>query len=288
MGDDIRETLTDEAFCRLATQLPVARHVVRLEADITFFGVKILTAYSGSAVCIGDGTEFITSAHCIAPWLDYDGKIKHPIYISGEGLTRKKIIDCQVHEKYNHEYTENIDPHDIAYLCIQDPIKGLQGIEPTYTQPTCLENQSLNIVGYGASGDTRSWLSRLDGKKRAVKSFINYVSKNDQPILSKIVVKYRQLNDYEGAFRPGMSGGGGFLNGQYIAIPTWTKIHRRTCLGIDLRCYLRNKLKYLAAVGIPVPFMVPRAGDTNKYIPLSIHQTWIEAARQKRKSLNPK
>lgn len=303
------DTLTDKAFCRLATQLKEARHVVRLEADITFFGLKIITVYTGSAVCIGNGTEFLTNAHCIVPWCDNQGKIKNPLYISSEGLGRKKIIGYQVHEKYSEKYSEETRCYDIAYLYIHDSFEGLEGIEPTYMEPLSLTSKCVNIVGYGANGDVGSWLSRCDGKKRAVTAKICglkcFNNTKDMPLLysnfgyrmeyniknledpREGTLKPIPLMEYEGGSRPGMSGGGVFFKMQYVAIPTNTSVEENNeGWLLRLRRFSRNRLKYLAAVGVPVPFMLPVIGNKACYLILGTHKDWIETVRQKRRLLS--
>ena len=186
----------------------------------------------------------------------------------------------------------------------------MQGIEPTYSSPESLIYQSVNIVGYGVNGSVGSWFSRCDGKKRAVTSYINGFKQFDStPNMSllysncgyteeynpkdsgypgKVTLKPRPLKEYEGGVRPGMSGGGVFLNAQYLAIPTSFSVDDNAGWWLPLRYFLSEKLKYLAAIGIPVPFMIPIMGNQNNYLVLGTHKDWIETARQKKKLLNPR
>ncbi|MBS0185760.1 MAG: hypothetical protein JSS34_05410 [Proteobacteria bacterium] len=87
-------THSDEALRLRASQLPQAKSVVALEADV--FSLRVST---GSAVCIGPG-EFLTNAHCVQPWITKNGKLKYPLYIQPKGQERQTITEIYMHEKY--------------------------------------------------------------------------------------------------------------------------------------------------------------------------------------------
>lgn len=298
---DISDTLTDAALRQRASGLQVARYVVQLEAVIPLPLGFSLTFRTGSAVCIGKGREFLTNAHCMTPWCDKQGRLKYPIYVRN-GMNRKRINNLQIHEQYFNESTKKA--YDIAYLSIEAPMPGLEGIEPTYLQPNSPTNspnllgKNLDVVGYGISGNAGAWFGRCDGFKRAIASpFSCYVAANsptrthfssyfgfkreydseNRPIGITLV----PLIAYQAGFRPGMSGGGVFSDGQYIAIstrhhapPTWrSKIWRAL--------HIRTYLKGLAALGIPVPFLHPTIGvHLECHLVLGPFQEWIEANRQ--------
>ena len=294
---DIADTLTDAALVQRARELPVARHVVQLEAVIPLpFGFN-LTFSTGSAVCIGGGKEFLTNAHCMTPWCDKQGKLKYPTYVR-EGMNRKRINNLQIHEQYFNSPTKSA--YDIAYFSIDTPVPGLEGIEPTYlkSDSSGLFGKNLDVVGYGASGNARSWFGRCDGLKRAVISpFDSYFTANPPTITHfASCFGFRQeydsekrpagktlipLKTYQAGFRPGMSGGGVFSDGQYVAISTRHKAPPTRKRKIWNALHIQNFLKGLAALGIPAPFLHYSIGTHQEcHLILGPLQEWIEARRQ--------
>jgi V8-like Glu-specific endopeptidase len=301
---DISDTLTDAALRKRASELPVARHVVQLEAVIPLpFGFS-LTFRTGSAVCIGKGREFLTNAHCMTPWCDKQGRLKYPIYVR-KGMNRKRINNLYIHEQYFNKPTKAA--YDIAYFSLGASMLGLDGIEPTYLQPSShnLFGKNLDVVGYGISGNAGAWFGRCDGFKRAVVTpFNSYYSSYPSTITHfsshfgftqeydsesrPISITLVPLIAYQAGFRPGMSGGGVFSDDQYVAIstrherppslheasPTWrSKIWKAL--------HIRTYLKGLAALGIPVPFLHPTIGiHLECHLVLGPFQEWIEAKRQ--------
>ncbi len=164
--------------------------------------------------------------------------------------------------------------YDIAYFSIDTPVPGLEGIEPTYlkSDSSGLFGKNLDIVGYGASGNARSWFRRCDGLKRAVISpFDSYFKAHPTTITHfASCFGFRQeydsekrpagktlipLKTYQAGFRPGMSGGGVFSDGQYVAISTHHEALPIRKRKIYDALHIQNFLKGLAALGIPAPLL---------------------------------
>lgn len=293
---DISDTLTDAALRKRASELPAARNVVQLEAVIPLpFGFS-LTFRTGSAVCIGKGREFLTKAHCMTPWCDKQGRLKYAMYVR-EGMNRKRINNLQIHEQYFNSPTQKA--YDIAYFSIDTAVPGLEGIEPTYLQPSShnLFGKNLDVVGYGISGNAGAWFGRCDGLKRALISpFDSYLKVNTTITYFASCFGFRQeydsekrpagktlisLKTYQAGFRPGMSGGGVFSDGQYVAISTRHEAPPTRKRKIYDALHIQNFLKGLAALGIPAPFIHYSIGTHQEcHLVLGPFQEWIEAKRQ--------
>jgi len=284
-----KSTLTDAALCRRAGELAVAKHVVRLEAEIPLlFGLKIYVS-TGSAVCIGEGNEFLSNAHCFAPWCDSVGKFKYPVYIDVADVGKREVLGLKMHHNFMSKSNGGGDACDIAYFVIKESIQSLQGIRPTYSSSADLLGKVLDVIGYGVSGDYDSFWGRCDGHMRAVcvpidsdgthgsdKNTITHVCSSLGGYLPDNKIP---LIPYQAAFRAGMSGGGAFLNGQYVAIPSKTRRKNSIWKIPYLRFFYGTFFKPLAAAGIPAPFIHPFIGDIEFILLLDQHKKWIEERR---------
>jgi hypothetical protein len=173
-------------------------------------------------------------------------------------------------------------------------VEGLKGIQPTYLKDSELFWKDLDIVGYGMSGDYRTWFGRCDGRKRAVVSPINayssygdinkndishvtsYVGRGDFNSPNKIVFK-----SFQGGFRPGMSGGGSFLKDQYVAIPSRYCYRYHSWLNKSHN-FFSKIFKCIAAAGFPALFTRGFIDQMEEHLILANLEDWIESLKKRK------
>jgi len=216
MGNEVECIHSDEALRFRSSQLPQAKSVVALEADVFFLRVS-----TGSAVCIGPG-EFLTNAHCLEPWLNKNGKLKFPLYIQPEGQARQAITEIYMHETYSEDRVDC----DIAYVRTKENNTDL-AIQVDYkTAVQIAESKQFDVIGYRANSGKRGW-GRCDGKKRAIVvvssqrrailgidhkfDYVSCVYGGNVDLPSSLITP-RKCMDYEVGLAAGISGGGVFIN----------------------------------------------------------------------------
>ncbi len=162
----------------------------------------------------------------------------------------------------------------------------------------------FQLTSYGVAlhfrtgGGFKDYLGRNDGRKRAVTCPINCFHASAQVLNQKFflaastigsefdysnpqqpTIRIKPLLEYQAGIRPGMSGGGAFLGEDYVGIPSRFGLGTNFSLAKKLKLKAERKLKYLAALGITVPFMHNYLGDKESVIMLGVHEEWIRQSR---------
>lgn len=258
----VPHTLTDGAIVEHAEK-KIFNAVFQLKRRVLPLGAynHLKTARAGSCVHIGDGI-FITAAHCVKNVIFASGPV-----IEGSDGCDHVVTHIEKHPNYKPK-EKNAHLYDLAVL-----------LAPTASRlPTAAANfsevitcgQTLTAAGFGMSSGP--FFSRCDGKKRACDFKVNAFRSYNDSSLCNISTQYKDTIDYGLPVRPGHSGGGVFTkSGKFVAIFVASK---RT-----LRRPVYSYFKLLAALGIPVPLMVPRISHST-FAPLSNVKKFIEGKKE--------
>jgi hypothetical protein len=220
-----------------------------------------------------------------------------------------KILLTESEEFSLEKLEENIQRVD----ALEKKIEDFKEKKLDFDQKLATFNEQLRpfksyITGYGMKPVLFGYLGYNDGTRKSLiayntKMTLSWEQKNNTFyfIASSLGTEYnkeqarfkdRPLQPYEGATRPGYSGGACVNEeGELLAICHGSSIpfnmfyssqvdyalYPFACLS---EIFLYGFTKYLSALGIPVPGVTPWKGTMSAFINLSVHKDWIENNRK--------
>ena len=257
--------------------------------------------YKRATVVYIGGVTCLTAAHCMRDESSCFGyfdpgeyfKISDKVSFEINGIhTYFDVKHCKIHPDY-----DGTQLHDIAILCLDRIVDGLDGLEPDYSLGTRnLEwnrncQDVLTYIGYGQGGNDSDYCISVDDKRRACQSRLLKVQGPiimSQPYHACLDITSatmwtlypRKAFAYESIARPAMSGGATLLNDAFVGLnvgESYTFLPWCTGVLFNSYYYVNTCINFFMIGNLPwLRCIYPAVGAVSGSVALGPHEQWIK------------